>query len=134
AAGDMGAVSQALDFRNSTNDGAAWSSPIRITQPGQEIRRAIIIASGNTVHVFGGQSDANGYGTGVFYFRSTNGGGDWDPGVKLFGEADASARMAVDGDNVHISFGAKVSSNSFGGRTTHMRSTNNGSSWGPPIF
>jgi hypothetical protein len=134
AAGDMGAVSQPLDFRKSTNNGVTWTSPIRITLPGQEIRRAIIIASGNTVHAFGGQSDANGYGTGVFYFRSTNGGLNWDPGVKLYDQADASARMAVDGTNVHISFGAKVTTNSFGGRTTYMRSTNNGNSWGPPIF
>ena len=134
AAGDMGALSQPLDFRKSTNNGATWTSPIRITQPGQEIRRAIIIASGNTVHVFGGQSDANGYGTGVFYFRSTNGGANWDPGMKLYDQADASARMAVDGTNVHIAFGAKVTTNSFGGRTTYMRSTNNGTTWGPPIF
>ena len=134
AAGDMGAVSQPLDFRKSTNNGVTWSGPVRITQPGQEIRRAIIIARAQTVHVFGGQSDANGYGTGVFYFRSTNGGVNWDSGVRLFAEADASARMAVDGTNVHISFGAKVFTNSFGGRTTYMRSTNNGASWGPPIF
>jgi len=134
AAGDMGALSQPLDFRKSTNNGLTWTAPIRITQPGQEIRRAILIASGNTIHVFGGQSDANGYGTGVFYFRSTNGGLNWDPGIKLYDQADASARMAVDGTNVHISFGAKVTTNSFGGRTTYMRSSNNGTTWGPPIF
>jgi len=136
AAGDMGAVSQPLDFRKSTNNGATWTSPIRITQPGQEIRRANIIAVGQTVHVFGGQSDPNpnGYGTGVFYFRSRNGGANWDPGVKLFDQADASARMAVDGTNVHICFGAKVLTNSYGGRSTYMRSTNNGTTWNPPVF
>ncbi len=134
AAGDMGAVSQPLDFRKSTNNGVTWSSPGRITQPGQEIRRAIIIAAGSTVHVFGGQSDANGYGTGVFYFRSTNGGVTWDSGIKLYDQADASARMAVDGGFVHISFGAKVTTNSFGGRTTWMRSTNNGETWDQPVF
>jgi hypothetical protein len=136
AAGDMGAYSQPLDFRKSTNNGAAWTAPIRITLPGQEIRRANIVASGQTVHVFGGQSDAsaNGYGTGVFYFRSTNGGATWDPGIKLFNQADASARMAVDGTNVHVCFGAKVFTNSYGGRSTYMRSTDNGTTWGQPIF
>jgi hypothetical protein len=136
AAGDMGAVSQPLDFRKSTNNGATWTSPIRITQPGQEIRRANIIAVGQTVHVFGGQSDPNpnGYGTGVFYFRSLNGGANWDPGIKLFDQADSSARMAVDGTNVHICFGAKVFTNSYGGRSTYMRSTNNGTTWNPPVF
>jgi hypothetical protein len=42
--------------------------------------------------------------------------------------------MAVDGTNVHICFGAKVFTNSYGGRSTYMRSTNNGTTWGPPIF
>jgi hypothetical protein len=136
AAGDMGAVSQPLDFRKSTNNGATWTSPIRITQPGQEIRRANIIAVGQTVHVFGGQSDPNpnGYGTGVFYFRSLNGGANWEPGIKLFDQADSSARMAVDGTNVHICFGAKVFTNSYGGRSTYMRFTNNGTTWNPPVF
>jgi hypothetical protein len=136
AAGDMGAVSQPLDFRKSTNNGATWTSPVRITQPGQEIRRANIIAVGQTVHVFGGQSgpNPNDYGTGVFYFRSLDGGLNWDPGIKLFDQADASARMAVDGTTVHICFGAKVFTNSYGGRSTYMRSTDNGTTWGAPIF
>ena len=134
AAGDMGAVSQPLDFRKSTNNGATWTSPVRITLPGQEIRRAIIMAYSNSVHVFGGQSDANGYGTGVFYFRSTNGGANWDTGIRLYAEADASARMGVDGTNIHVAFGAKLSTNSFGGRTYYMRSTNNGTTWSQPIF
>src|SRR5438067_12421348 len=118
--GDMGAVSQPLAFRESTTNGETWTNPIRITQPGHEIRGANIVAVGDTVHVFGGQSDPNpnGYGTGVFYFRSTNGGVNWDPGMHLFAEADASARMAVDGTIVHVSFGAKVFTNSYGGRST----------------
>jgi hypothetical protein len=134
AAGDMGAISQPLDFRKSTNNGATWSNPIRITQPGQEIRRANIVAVNDTVYVFGGQSDANGYGTGVFYFRSTNGGAIWNPGVRLAAEADASARMAVDETTVHVAYGAKLSTNSFGGRSTYMRSTNSGVTWSQPVF
>jgi hypothetical protein len=134
AAGDMGPSSQPLDFRKSTNSGATWSNPIRITRPGEEIRRANIAVSGNTVHVFGGQSDAGGYGTGIFYFRSTNGGVNWERGVKLYAEADASARMAVDGTIVHVSFGAKLSTNSFGGRSTYMHSADNGATWSAPVF
>lgn len=134
AAGDMGPASQPLDFRKSTNNGATWSNPIRITRAGQEIRRANIVARGDTVHVFGGQSGAGGYGTGIFYFRSTNSGANWDPGTQLYAEADASARMAVDGDTVHVAFGAKLSTNSFGGRTYYMRSTNNGATWSQPVF
>src|SRR6266496_5791381 len=134
AAGDMGPSSQLLDFRKSTNNGATWSSPIRITRTGEEIRRANIAASGDTVHVFGGQSGAGGYGTGIFYFRSINGGVNWEPGVPLFAEADGSARMAVEGTTVHVAFGAKLSSNSFGGRTYYMLSTNNGATWSQPIL
>src|SRR6266511_3124695 len=134
AVGDMGPSSQLLDFRKSTNNGATWSNPIRITRTGQEIRRANIAASSDTVHVFGGQSGAGGYGTGIFYFRSTNGGVNWEPGVRLYAEADASARMAVDGITVQVAFGAKLSTNSFGGRTCYMRSANNGATWSAPVF
>jgi hypothetical protein len=42
--------------------------------------------------------------------------------------------MAVDGTNVHICFGAKVFTNSYGGRSTYMRFTNNGTTWNPPVF
>lgn len=134
AAGDMGPSSQPLDFRKSTNNGVTWSNPIRITRAGQEIRRANIAASGDTVHVFGGQSGAGGYGTGIFYFRSTNGGANWEPGVRLYAEADGSARMAVEGSMVHVAFGVKLSTNSFGGRTSYMRSTNSGAIWSQPVF
>lgn len=134
AAGDMGPSSQPLDFRKSTNNGATWSTSIRITRTGEEIRRANIAANGDTVHVFGGQSGAGGYGTGIFYFRSTNSGANWETGVKLYDEADGSARMAVDGTTVHVAFGAKLSTNSFGGRTYYLRSTNNGTSWDEPVF
>lgn len=134
AAGDMGAVSQPLDFRKSTNNGATWSNPIRITRTGQEIRRANIQVSGENVHVFGGQSNSAGYGTGIFYFRSTNSGVNWDPGMLLAANADASARMAVDGTTIHVAYGAKLSLNSFGGRTYYLRSTNNGGTWSQPVF
>lgn len=134
AAGDMGAVSQPLDFRKSTNNGASWTNPIRITALGQEIRRANIVAVRSTVHVFGGQSGAGGYGTGIYYFRSTNGGASWEPGRMLYANADASARMAVDGTTVHVCFGAKLTPNSFGGRSSYMRSIDNGQTWSDPVF
>ena len=134
AVGDMGPASQHLDFRKSTNNGATWTSPVRVTGPGQELRRANIVANGNTVHVFGGQSGAGGYGTGIYYFRSTNGGVTWDKRTKLFDEADASARMAVDGNIIHVCFGMKIRTNSFGGRSHYMRSADNGETWSEPIF
>lgn len=134
AAGDMGGTSQPLDFRRSTNNGATWTSPKRITAPGQEIRRANIVVVGDTVHVFGGQSGAGGYGTGIYYFRSLDGGLNWLPGKLLYANADASARMAVEGTTVHVCFGAKLTTNSFGGRSSYMRSTDNGATWSDPVF
>ncbi len=134
AVGNMGPSSQPLDFRRSTNNGASWSNPIRITGSGQDLRRANIVASGDTVHVFGGQSGAGGYGTGIYYFRSTNGGASWANGVRLYAEADGSARMAVDGTTVHVCFGVKLTTNSFGGRSTYLRSADNGQTWSAPVF
>ncbi|MBA3483910.1 MAG: exo-alpha-sialidase [Pirellulales bacterium] len=133
AAGHMGPSSQHLDFRKSNDNGVNWSSPIRITGAGQQIRRANIVVSGENVHVFGGQSGAGGYGTGLFYFRSTNGGLDWDPGKPLYANADASARLAVDGTTLHVAFGDKLAANSFGGRTAYMRSADNGATWSAPV-
>lgn len=134
AAGDMGSTSQPQDFRKSTDNGATWSNPIRVTAPGQELRRANIVAKGTTIHVFGGQSGPGGYGTGIYYFRSTNTGINWEKGKLLYAEADASARMAVDGTTVHVCFGAKLTPNSFGGRSSYMRSTDNGETWSEPVF
>lgn len=134
AAGDMGPSSQPLDFRKSTDNGQMWSHPIRITRPGQEIRRANIVVSGENVHVFGGQSGAGGYGTGLYYFRSTNGGASWDPGKLLYPNADASARLAVDGTTLHVAFGDKLAPNTFGGRSAYVRSSDNGTTWSEPVF
>ena len=134
AAGDMGPSSQPLDFRKSIDNGQTWSHPIRITGAGQDIRRANIVVNGDNVHVFGGQSGAGGFGTGLFYFRSTNGGANWNPGVELYNNADASARLAVDGNTLHVAFGDKLASNSFGGRSAYIRSADNGATWSAPIF
>jgi hypothetical protein len=133
AVDDMGPSSQHLDFRKSTNNGATWTAPVRVTGTGQQLRRANIVARGSTVHVFGGQSGSGGYGTGLFYFRSTDGGATWGTGVPLYGEADGSARMAVDGTTVHVAFGVKPTSTSFGGRTHYMRSVDDGATWGPAV-
>lgn len=133
AVGDMSSTSQHLDFRKSVDNGATWSSPVRVTGAGQELRRANIAANGATVHVFGGQSGDGGFGTSVFYFRSTDGGATWGAGVPLSDGADASARLAVDGTTVHVSFGVKPSANSFGGRTTYRRSIDDGATWGPAV-
>ncbi|MBA3480303.1 MAG: exo-alpha-sialidase [Pirellulales bacterium] len=133
AAAHMGPSSQHLDFRKSTDNGMSWSSPIRITGSGQQIRRANIVVSGDSIHVFGGQSGTGGYGTGLFYFRSTNGGLNWDPGKPLYANADASARLAADGTTLHVAFGDKLAANSFGGRTSYMRSADNGATWSAPV-
>ena len=134
AAGDMGPSSQHLDFRKSTDNGMTWSSAVRITGAGQQIRRANIVVNGDNVHVLGGQSGAGGYGTGLFYFRSANGGATWSPGVELYDNADASARITVDGNTLHVAFGDKLAPNSFGGRTSYMRSADNGATWSAPVL
>jgi hypothetical protein len=133
AAGDMGNASRHLDFRKSTDNGQTWSNPVRVTGTGQQIRRANVVVSGDNVHVFGGQSGTGGYGTGIFYFRSTDGGASFGPGVELYNNADASARLAVDGTTLHVAFGVKPTADSFGGMTSYMRSTDNGTTWSAPV-
>jgi len=81
AAGNMGGTSQHADFRKSTDNGKNWSSRVRVTGTGFELRRARIIAYKNFVHVAGGSwpsIDGN-----IVYFRSADGGKTWSPGVKV---------------------------------------------------
>jgi hypothetical protein len=59
---------------------------------------------------------------------------DSSGGKLLYSNADASARMAVDGATVHVCFGAKLTPNSFGGRSSYLRSIDNGQTWSEPVF
>lgn len=133
AEGNMGPTAQHVDFRKSTDNGQTWSNPIRITQPGLKLRRARIVASGHYVHVAGLGTEKDGF---VAYFRSTNGGATWEPGVKLadgLGEYGGGQTIAVDGNTLHIPY-TKVRNGVGGGDTYYLRSTDNGQTWSQPVY
>lgn len=134
ADGDMGGGPKPLYFWKSTDNGATWSTRVRVTASSgvDNTFRARIVASGPYVHV-GGQGDpANGC---LWYFRSVNGGTNWEAGRKLaanLGGYGGGQTVAVDGDTVHLVY--NFATNGVGaGPTYYLRSTNSGTAWSQPV-
>jgi MYXO-CTERM domain-containing protein len=133
AAGDMGGAVQHLDFRRSLDNGATWSSPVRLTlASNQRARRANIVVSGNHVHVTGGAGNPNDVARYRWYFRSVNGGLDWDPPYLVDDGEGGDGWIAVDGSTVHIAYDRAPGGG--GGRTHYLRSTDSGATWTAPVF
>lgn len=122
-----------LDFRRSIDNGVNWSSPVRITTPGQSVFRVRIAASGDYVHV-AGAGDPLPDGS-VLYFRSVNGGVSWDAPVVLasnLGEYGGGQTVAVDGATVHVAYTTAMNGVG-GGPTSYIRSVDNGETWSSPV-
>ena len=132
AAQDMAAGPRQLEYRKSADNGATWSSPVRITSSGTPIFRARIVANNSYVHVVGTAfptSDAA-----VEYFRSSDGGATWQPGRSLatqLGQYGGGQTAAVDGSTVHVAY-TDVPNSVGSGPTYYLRSTDNGASWSTP--
>jgi hypothetical protein len=133
AAGDMGGGPKHLDFRKSEDNGASWTSRVRITGAGEEIFRARIVVSGSYVHV-GGQGAPTPQGS-MWYFRSVDGGASWENGRKLaenLGGYGGGQTIAVDQKVVHLAY-TSATNGVGGGPTYYLRSGDHGSTWSPPV-
>ncbi|OGR83159.1 MAG: hypothetical protein A3J74_05090 [Elusimicrobia bacterium RIFCSPHIGHO2_02_FULL_57_9] len=129
AADDMGAENQHLDFRKSTSNGTTWSSPVRITGTNREIRRANILAAGESVHVLGLREP----GAQLWYFRSTNGGTSWSATL-LDGSAGTNLGwIDAVGTTLHVAYTQSFTMVA-PSRIHYLRSTNNGDSWSSPVL
>ncbi len=121
-----------LDFRKSSNNGATWSAPVRITSASTPIFRARIAARGEYVHVAGTsnpQSNAS-----FWYFRSADGGAMWTATALAtnLGAYGGGQTVAVDGATVHAAYTQAI--NGVGaGPTLYRRSIDNGATWSQPV-
>jgi hypothetical protein len=133
ADGDMAPGARQLDFRKSIDNGASWTSAIRITEAGSSVFRARVVASGTYVHVVGmGSPTPQGS---VLYFRSTEDGATWEAPVTLasnLGPYGGGQTVAVDGATVHVAYTQAVDGPG-AGPTLYIRSTDHGGSWSSPV-
>ena len=121
-----------LDFRRSTDNGATWSSPLRITTSTNPIFRARIAARGQFVHVAGVISPTT--DASLWYFRSTNGGASFTA-TQLdmnLGPYGGGQTVAVDGSTVHIGY-TRAMNGVGAGPTLYVRSVDDGATWSPPV-
>lgn len=95
-------------YKRSSDNGATWSSDTRLSlNDGYRSDCPSIVVSDNNVHVafhdarfgYGGQEE-------VYYRRSTDGGLNWEPEVRISNASGGSEypQMAVSGGNVHMAW------------------------------
>lgn len=106
-------------YKRSTDNGANWSSGIKLTDDSYSDEYACIALSGTDVHVVWYSTVLFGS---IYYKRSTNNGADWQTRVRL----DAghwNPYAAASGSNVHAVYDAGDAD------IWYSRSTNSGVNW-----
>lgn len=120
-----------LMYKQSTDGGATWSAPKRLTySAGQSLVHSIVTDSSNIIHV--AYADSSPGNNEIFYKQSVDGGTTfsapkritWNPG------SSETPKMAVTSDNnIHMfwsNFSSSISD------VFYKHSTNNGSTWSVP--
>jgi hypothetical protein len=114
-------------YRRSTNNGATWGKPKRITRNAGSSYSPAIAVSGDNIHlVWYDNTPGN---NDIHYKRSTDNGASWGKTRRLSRNAGSSRfpDVAVSGSTIHVVWydGSPTIPQIF-----YKRSTNNGSTWG----
>jgi hypothetical protein len=118
-------------YKRSTDGGAIWSAPKRLTwTSGDSGMPAIAVDSSDTLHIVF-YDDTSG-STEIYYKQSTNGGATWSPVRRLTwtpGSSGAPAIARGSGNTIHVVWEDYTPGNQ---EIYYMRSPNGGSTWTAP--
>jgi len=114
--------------RRSTDFGATWGPENRLTKDSFDSYYPAVAASGQNVHVV--WWDTRGGPKQIYYKRSTDAGGTWDPDLRLSTDSVFSVypSIAVQDSYVHVVWYDRRDLNE---EIYYKRSTDNGTTWGP---
>ncbi len=114
--------------RRSTDFGATWGMENRLTKDSFDSYYPAIAMSGNNVHLV--WWDTRDGSKQVYYKRSTDAGGAWDPDLRLSTDSVFSVypSIAVQDSLVHVVWYDRRDLNE---EIYYKRSTDNGTTWGP---
>ena len=107
-----------------------WNEDIRLTNSDDTARVPDMAVSGQSIHVV--WADTRDGNDEIYYKRSTTNGDTWGNDVRLTNndQDSSSARIAVDGNNIHVVWADYRSGIS---EIYYKMSTNNGDNWGNDI-
>jgi hypothetical protein len=115
-----------LYYKKSTDLGATWAAPTRLTWSGAQLRSPEIGVNGPTIHVVYLEDND------VIYRRSTDNGATWSRNQITWGLTAGYVEMAVNGVYLHLAITAYPLGTSNIG-LYYKRSTNAGASWSTPL-
>jgi len=119
-------------LKKSTNNGANWSAPNRLTwMDYNSIHPAIATSSGSKIHIVWSQEKSSGYSE-IYYKRSIDGGASWLPPTRLTWNSGRSfyPSIAAEATNYVYIVWQDESPGNF--EVFYKRSINGGTSWSAP--
>lgn len=116
-------------YKRSTDDGAAWSSDMRLTTDNAVSQRPSIAVAGSFVHLVWNDRVSN---EEIYYKRSTDAGLTWEANVRLTNNANLSMfpSVCVAGSVINV-FWAETRDGNY--EIYNKRSTDNGVTWSADI-
>jgi hypothetical protein len=116
-----------LYYKKSTDLGATWSAPMRLTWGGAVPAYPAIAVNGTTVHIVYIQ------GNEIIYRKSVDNGATWSRAQITWGMDLLGVTMAVSGNNIHLAIYAWPGMLAPYPGIFYKRSTDNGETWSGPM-
>jgi hypothetical protein len=119
-------------FKRSTNNGANWSAPTRLTWIDfSSIHPAITTSSGSKIHLVWSQAKSSGYSE-IYYKRSIDGGSTWLAPTRLTWNSGESFYPSIAAEATNYVYIVWQDNTPGNFEIFYKRSINGGTSWSAP--